>query len=319
MKRFILAFALSALFVPLCTEASAARPKGATRAERILAELRDPQSTYVAVAAHRGDWRNFPENSLEAIESAIAMGVDIIEIDVKRTSDGVLVVCHDKTINRTTSGKGRVSEITYDSISRCCLRAGHGVRMARYRMPTLAEALDVCRDRVVVNVDHAWGYYDEIMELLRERGMAGQVIIKGKSPRAEIEEKSAGHAEKMLYMPIIDYTSRQWESSHLAIFEDFISSAVQPLAYEVCWNGTLEGERNLFGRIVKAGSRLWVNTLWDSLCGGAEHGLEDDRAVYAPEKIYGRVLELGTSIIQTDRPALLIGYLESVGRHTLRE
>ena len=79
-----------------------------TRTDRLLRELRNPKSDYVFVIAHRGDWRNFPENSLEAIESAIQMGVDVVELDIHRTADGELVVCHDRTINRTTNGKGKI-------------------------------------------------------------------------------------------------------------------------------------------------------------------------------------------------------------------
>ena len=50
----------------------------------------------VIVVAHRGDWRNFPENSLEAIDNAVRMGVDIVELDVKKTKDGELILMHDR-------------------------------------------------------------------------------------------------------------------------------------------------------------------------------------------------------------------------------
>ena len=103
------------------------------------------------MASHRGDWRNYPENSIAAIESVIGMGVDIMELDLKLTKDSVLVLCHDHTIDRTTSGKGRVCDITYDSIRRCVLKTGHGVKTT-HRMPTLREALEVCKEMIVVNV-----------------------------------------------------------------------------------------------------------------------------------------------------------------------
>ncbi|WP_394369711.1 glycerophosphodiester phosphodiesterase family protein, partial [Alistipes timonensis] len=69
-----------------------------TRAERVVSEIHDPSSNKVLVACHRGDWRNWPENSLAAIESVIGMGADIVEIDLALTSDSVLVVCHDRTL-----------------------------------------------------------------------------------------------------------------------------------------------------------------------------------------------------------------------------
>ena len=64
-------------------------PEYANRAEAILAQIHNPKSDYVVVVCHRGDWRNFPENSALAIESVINMGADIMELDLKMTKDSV--------------------------------------------------------------------------------------------------------------------------------------------------------------------------------------------------------------------------------------
>lgn len=77
------------------------------------------------MASHRGDWRNYPENSLAAMNSAINMGVDIIELDLALTKDSVLVVCHDRTLDRTTTGKGKISDMPLDSIRTLRLKTGH--------------------------------------------------------------------------------------------------------------------------------------------------------------------------------------------------
>ena len=71
---------------------SSCSPKYANKAEKVVAAMHDPSSKYVVVVAHRGDWRNYPENSIPAIESAISMGVDIVELDLKLTKDSVLVL-----------------------------------------------------------------------------------------------------------------------------------------------------------------------------------------------------------------------------------
>ena len=78
------------------------------RVSRIREKLLNCDYSSVIVASHRGDWRNFPENSLEAIDNAIKMGVDIVELDVQRTKDGQLILMHDATLNRTTTGKGAI-------------------------------------------------------------------------------------------------------------------------------------------------------------------------------------------------------------------
>ena len=66
----------------------------------------------VLVAAHRGNWKEFPENSIPAIQSCIGTGIDIVEIDVQRTKDGAYILMHDAKIDRTTNGKGKVSDYT---------------------------------------------------------------------------------------------------------------------------------------------------------------------------------------------------------------
>ena len=80
------------LFLTITLLATAFMALAESRTDKLLRELRNPKSEYVFVVAHRADWRNFPENSLEAIESAIQMGVDIVELDIHRTADGELVV-----------------------------------------------------------------------------------------------------------------------------------------------------------------------------------------------------------------------------------
>ena len=287
-----------------------------SRTDKLLRELNNPKSDYVFVISHRADWRNFPENSLEAIESAIKMGVDIVELDVHRTADGALVVCHDKTINRTTNGKGKISELTLDYIKSCYLRAGHNA-VTHYKMPTLEEALDVCKGRVMINLDKAVNYYDQIMEMLVERKMADQVIMKSSKSPATMKEFFSKHKENMLYMPIINYNAARWEK-HKELFNDYLKTDLPFIAYEMCWDGSLPGEAKVFKKVVNSGKRLWINTLWGKLCGGKENGYYDDVAVGNEDKIYGKVLSYGASMIQTDRPQMLINYLESKGRHTLK-
>jgi len=280
MKRKIthLLILAAALTGAACGEQTAPSQTGG-RAEAIVAELHDPASKKVLVVSHRGDWRNWPENSIPAIESVIRMGVDIMELDLKLTKDSVLVLCHDKTIDRTTSGKGRVCDITYDSIRRCKLRRAHNVVTDDLRMPTLREALEVCKDRIVVNIDQGYEYYDLALAVTN-----------------------------MMYMPVIDILKPQGRE----LFEEYRKSEKQPLAYEVCWDEYTPEVEACMKRIADGGSKLWVNSLWSSLCGG----LDDDRAFEGgPAAIYGKLIDMGATLIQTDRPELLISYLRSRGLH----
>ena len=244
------------------------------------------------------------------------MGVDIVELDIHRTADGELVVCHDKTIDRTTNGKGKINELTLDYIRTRNLRAGHKI-VTRFKMPTLEEALDVCKDRILINIDKGINYYDQIMDMLVKRNMVDQVIIKSSKSAESMKQFFAKNDKNMLYMPIINYNEKSW-GKHEQLFNDYLKTDLPFVAFEMCFNSTLPNEKKVFNKVLKSGKRLWINSLWNSLCGGKKLDLEDDAAVGNEENTYGKILAYGTSMIQTDRPALLINYLNSKGRHTLK-
>jgi glycerophosphoryl diester phosphodiesterase len=289
----------------------AQQPQYANRAEKILAEINDPNSEYVVVISHRGDWRNYPENSIPAIESIIRMGVDMMELDVKMTKDSVLILMHDKTIDRMTNGKGKVSDITYDSLMTFKMRRAHNVVTDTIKVPTLREALLCCKDRILVNVDHAYPYYKEIVELTEELGVTGQVLMKGKSNLDKVNEDMAKHEHNLLYMPIIDINKPKGQ----ALFAEYQERGVVPMAYEICWQYPGEEIDQCIAAVRESGAKLWVNTIWASLCGG--YGNDDDAALAAadPADVYAQYIEKGFTMIQTDRPELLISYLRSIGRH----
>lgn len=102
------------------------------------------------VIAHRGFSGRFPENTLRSFREALKLPVDAIELDVRRTKDGVLVVIHDETIDRTTNGKGRVCDLTWDEIRRLDAGSWKGSDFAGERIPKLDEALRLINGQVVV-------------------------------------------------------------------------------------------------------------------------------------------------------------------------
>ena len=112
----------------------------------------------------------------------------------------------------------------------------------------------------------------------------------------------------MMYMPIAGLgTDRERE-----IFDGYLSTRPAQLAYELCFGSLDDTVRAAARKVLDSGSKLWVNTIWASLCGG----YDDDTAYDSPDPdaVYGPILDLGTSIIQTDRPEFLIRYLEKKGR-----
>lgn len=94
------------------------------------------------IVAHRGFSGRFPENTLRAFREALKLPVDAIEFDVRKTSDGMLVVIHDETVDRTTQGSGRVNELTWDNIKKLDAGTRKGKEFAGEHIPSLGEALE---------------------------------------------------------------------------------------------------------------------------------------------------------------------------------
>ena len=132
MTRKII-FLLSVLLVSLSAEAE-------SRIDKLLRNLHDKNSQYVFVIAHRGDWRNAPENSIQCIENAIAMGADMVELDIQQTKDNNFICMHDATLDRTSTGKGAIKNYTTTELKQFVLKSGNGIKTRR-SIPTLEEAL----------------------------------------------------------------------------------------------------------------------------------------------------------------------------------
>ena len=107
------------------------------------------------VIAHRGDSAHRPENTLAAFAGALELGVSAVELDIQLTRDGHAVVIHDASLERTTNGRGDVRHMTLAEVR--AVSAGYpnrfGSEWAGERVPTLAEALALLRDRARAMVE----------------------------------------------------------------------------------------------------------------------------------------------------------------------
>lgn len=161
MKKLLGIFLICILGFSCARSGESAVP---TRVDSIVSRLEDPDTRSVIVVAHRGDWRHSVENSLQAVQNAIDMQVDVVEIDVRKTADGRLVLMHDATIDRTTNGSGKVSELTLDSIRNCYLKAADST-LTDLRVPTLDEVFEISRDRIMLNIDKGYWIFDDVYAL----------------------------------------------------------------------------------------------------------------------------------------------------------
>lgn len=136
-----------------------------------------------AVIAHRGASAVTPENTMAAVQLGRRVGADYVEIDAQTTADGVPVVMHDGTVDRTTDGSGAISSLTRAQIRALDAGSWFGPDFAGERVPTLGETLDVLRGTGTTMLLEVKGPETraEVAGILAEvtqRGMAGQVLLQ---------------------------------------------------------------------------------------------------------------------------------------------
>jgi glycerophosphoryl diester phosphodiesterase len=266
----------------------------------------------VMVTAHRGDWRNAPENSLRAFEYAAAMGVDIVELDLNQTKDGVLVIMHDQTLDRTTNGKGKPSDYTLAEIRKFGLRNGLG-RVTRNPVPTFKEVMLALKGKpVMVNLDKSYPYYREAYAVLKETGTLKQAIFKAEVTYPVLRDRYSTLIDSIVFMPIINLDKPEAR----AVIKEYLQN-MKPWAFELNFKSDTSSilKDNRF--ITKMGSKVWLNSLWASLSAGHD----DDLAVEEGNKkdSWEWLINHGATVLQTDRPKELLAYLKFRHLHSGKE
>ena len=193
---------------------------------------------------HRGAAGHAPENTVAAIQKGIALGVDFVEIDVRRTADGVLVALHDETVNRTTNGKGRVDRLSLREVKK--FDAGNGEHI-----PTLEEVLKVAAGqaglmlelkvegvaRQAVETVRGVGFRDPVIyasflhdELTHVRAVdpeASLMVLFGRLPQAPVSRATA-HGPSHVGLRHDTATRRLVDAFHRAGLLVFVYTADRP-------------------------------------------------------------------------------------------
>lgn len=120
---------------------------------------------------HRGARAYEPENTLRSFKKAIELGADAVELDVRRTKDGEVIVIHDAKVDKTTNGKGLVNEFTMNQIEQLVTEKGE-------KVPTLEEALEFLDKKVKILIElKETGLEKKVLRLVSEKGLEKNVII----------------------------------------------------------------------------------------------------------------------------------------------
>ncbi|WP_421913443.1 glycerophosphodiester phosphodiesterase family protein [Mesorhizobium sp.] len=308
---------------------------GETRAAEILDRFEHANQWrhHVMVAAHRAGGMQagktlYPENSIAAVEGSIAMGAEIVEVDIRRSKDGEFVVMHDSWLDRTTTCKGEVAEHTLAELKTCRLVVeGTGI-VSNETVSTLREMLVVTRDRILINLDNKLqvGDLPGMIALARDLGVAEQVIVKENLWNAQRIAKVKAAMDAIgggfQFMPILaDDAVRD------AAFAETVERAFSMRAAELInWRAGGETLTETGGPLfsprmrdlaVRGDWHIWADTyaIINKPGGFLSGGRGDELAVQAslPRETYGFWAEHGATIIQTDEPKVAIDWLAAHG------
>lgn len=148
---------------------------------------------HFTVIAHRGASAYYPENTIPSFEGAIAMGADMVELDVQLTADKEVVVFHDEKISRCTNGRGRIADYDLASLKKLDAGGWFDRKFRNTGIPDLTEVLAVCKNRIAVNIEIkteavgnaiAGGIEEKCLTIVEQSGMKKHVVFSSFDPRA---------------------------------------------------------------------------------------------------------------------------------------
>lgn len=300
--------------------------------DQILEIWEDATVDYAMVVAHRGGYyengvTTIPENSFPAIKQSIDTGVEMVELDVWKTKDDQYVIIHDKTVDRTTTGSGRVDELTLDELKELNLIIEDTGEVTSETIPTLEEAFEAVEGEIMLNIDIKLPVEElvNVMNIAREMDVDEQIVIKNRVNNqvefAAVQDTLSQLPFPVKFMPIIDDKLVSDPEFIVEVFEEFQPDAaemlVRPQGYK---QELIEDPGFLFSEEVKEIAeeydvRLWINTLFanpDLINNGFINGFRNDiLALTEPDEVFGYWYDAGASVLQTDEPILAIDYLDS--------
>jgi len=274
-----------------------------TRIDSLVHYLFNPSDSHVMIAAHRADWRNFPENSLEGIKSCIAMGVHIVEIDVQRTKDNQFILMHDKTLDRTSTGSGKISEFTLEELQKFNLKNAYGYP-TNYKIPTLKDALYVVKGKSLIFIDKGYNYINDIYTLLQETETIKEALFEGKVSVEKLKFDYPALWANIKYMPRVSFNEKN--AAVVNYINEYVANKTIVATFITNYNIKAESNLVFIQEIRKQGISVMANTLWPETAANRD----DDFSLENPIQGWGWHIKKGANIICTDRPKELLQFLK---------
>jgi len=240
----------------------------------------------IMIAAHRAGHLKSPENSLAAIDEAVAAGADFVEIDVRVSSDGVPFVMHDAKVDRTTNGAGIGEAMTYGELRQLRLKGGDTPP------PTLLEVLTRTCGRVLVDLDMKTDRYAPVVAMVESLGMFDQVQMFDADTRLLVASRALA--------PGLQVMPRLSEGASL----EAVTAGLPP-------GRIVHGDPKTLTPPMRDAIKAVPMRIWANALGGVDGAI----AAGSPTACDGlrSLREQGVSIFQTDQPALIRATLAKCG------
>ena len=236
----------------------------------------------LVVIAHRGDHTKVPENTIAAFKNAIRSGADYVEVDLRTSKDGYLVVHHDATVDRMTNGNGNVKDLPLEEIRKLKVTDKDKGKKT-YQIPLFSEVLKTCKGKINIYLDFKDAEVVAAMKEIRTAGMEEQVVVYVNSVPQYKEWRKVAPS-----VPLITSAIEEVKTKDQLAF--FLSQ------------GTIEVLDNLYEKDMVATANEYGAAVWLD----AQH--EDEN-----ETDWKKVVELGVQGIQTDNPGRLVNFLNKNG------
>lgn len=247
--------------------------------------LQRPATSIPMISHHRGGpVPGMPENSLEAMDNALSYGYGLMEVDVAQLKDGTLVLMHDDTLDRTTSGSGALKDMTWAEVKLLVLKDNDGT-LTKFHIPTLRAALKWAVGRTILTLDIKRGTdFRRVTELVQQTGAGDySVSIAYSMKQAQAFFRIAPE------MPISIGLSTEQD------IEEFDASGI-PERLVVAWTGTRLLEPPFYSKLHRRGWRTIVGTL-----GRGSSAIDNQIKDKAVALTYREIVAMGADIIATDR------------------
>ncbi|WP_090373991.1 glycerophosphodiester phosphodiesterase family protein [Dyadobacter sp. SG02] len=257
--------------------------------EKIRAEFLRPDSKTILVAAHRALHSTFPENSLAAIQAAIDKKVDIVEIDVQVSKDGIPMLMHDQKMDRTTNGIGSLEEVVYEDLRKLRLKVNGS--LTEHQIPTLEEALRLAKGKIMVDLDLKTDRIGPVIEVVKKTGSDNNAFF---------------FDSNYAMLSKVDSASKNFMLMPRAYNEAMADSALRLYHPEVIHIDSKFYTAQVTGLIKKGNARIWINAL-----GKPDEQIRAGKEDAAIQELISK----GANIIQTDEPEKILHYLRSKHLH----